>query len=131
MVTVSPLRLVHTWREQQDAKRTDVLAERILGVVRRRQADARTELLFSTELLTKFVGAEPDGVFPALRKLERDGLIVRDDRPLHPRAQAIAQAVIAAKPLNHSEDFTPRSRSLPPRRLGSTAGSLSAGVRSR
>jgi hypothetical protein len=36
MVTVSPLRLVHTWREQQEAKRTDVLAERILEVMRRR-----------------------------------------------------------------------------------------------
>jgi hypothetical protein len=79
MVTVSPLRLVHTWREQQEAKRTDVLAERILEVMRRRQADARAELLFSTELLTKFVGAEPAGVFRALRKLERDRLIFRDD----------------------------------------------------
>lgn len=79
MVTVSPLRLVHTWREQQEAKRTDVLAERILEVMRRRQADARAELLFSTELLTKFVGAEPTGVFRALRKLERDRLIFRDD----------------------------------------------------
>jgi hypothetical protein len=79
MVTVSPLRLVHTWREQQEAKRTDVLAERILEVMRRRQADARAELLFSTELLTKFVGAEPAGVFLALRKLERDRLIFRDD----------------------------------------------------
>jgi hypothetical protein len=79
MVTVSPLRLVHTWREQQEARRTDVLAERILAVMRRRQADARTELLFSTELLTKFVGAEPAAVFRALRKLERDRLIFRDD----------------------------------------------------
>jgi hypothetical protein len=79
MVTVSPLRLVHTWREQQEAKRIHVLAERILEVMRRRQAHARTELLFSTELLTKFVGAAPAGVIPALRKLERDGLIVRDD----------------------------------------------------
>ena len=41
MVTVPPLRLVHTWRSQQEAKRTDVLAERILAVMRRRQADAR------------------------------------------------------------------------------------------
>jgi hypothetical protein len=37
MVTVSPLRLVHTWREQQETKRTDVWAERILAVMRRRQ----------------------------------------------------------------------------------------------
>ena len=79
MVTVPPLRLVHTWRSQQEAKRTDVLAERILAVMRRRQADARAELLFSAELLTKFVGAESAGVFRARRKLERDRLIFRDD----------------------------------------------------
>jgi hypothetical protein len=79
MATVSPVRLVHTWRQQQEAKRTDVLAERILEVMRRRQADAKTELLFSTELLTRFVGAESAGVFRALRKLERDRLIFRDD----------------------------------------------------
>jgi hypothetical protein len=79
MMTVSPLRLVHTWREQQEAKRTDVLAERILTVMRRRQADARTALLFSTELLTKFVGAEPAEVSRALGKLERDRMIVRED----------------------------------------------------
>jgi DNA-binding transcriptional regulator YhcF (GntR family) len=79
MVKVSPLRLVHTWREQQEAKRTDVLAERILAVMRRRQADARTELLFSTELLTKFAGAEPAEVSRALQKLERDRMLVRED----------------------------------------------------
>jgi hypothetical protein len=66
------------------------LAERILAVMRRRQADARTELLFSTELLTKFVGAEPAGVFRALR-LERDGLIVRDDMT--------GRCILADKPL--------------------------------
>jgi hypothetical protein len=92
MVTVSPLRLVHTWREQQEAKRTDVLAERILEVMRRRQADARAELLFSAELLTKFVGAEPAGVFRALRKLERESsdLQRRHDGPVHPHGPAIA-----------------------------------------
>jgi hypothetical protein len=58
MVTVSPLRLLHSWREQHEAKRTHVLAEGILAVMRRHQADTRAELLFSTELLTKFVGAE-------------------------------------------------------------------------
>jgi DNA-binding transcriptional regulator YhcF (GntR family) len=79
MVTVSPLRLLHSWREQHEAKRTHVLAEGILAVMRRHQADTRAELLFSTELLTKFVGAEPTGVFRALRKLERDGVIFTDD----------------------------------------------------
>jgi hypothetical protein len=79
MVTVSPLRLVHTWREQQEARWTDVLAERILVVMRRRQADARTELLFSTELLTKFRSGGAGRVFRALRKLERDRPIFRDD----------------------------------------------------
>jgi hypothetical protein len=79
MATVSPLQLVHSWREQQEAKRTDVLAERILAVMRRRQADARAELLFETELLTKFVGARPAEVFRALRELERDRLIFRED----------------------------------------------------
>jgi DNA-binding Lrp family transcriptional regulator len=47
--------------------------------MRQREADARTELLFATELLSKFVGAEPPEVFRALNKLERDGLIIRDD----------------------------------------------------
>jgi hypothetical protein len=79
IMTVSPLRLVHTWRERHEAKRTDVLAERILAVMRRRQPDAKTELLFSTELRARFVGAEPAGVFGALGQLERDRLIVRDD----------------------------------------------------
>jgi hypothetical protein len=79
MVTVSPLRLVHSWREQQEAKRTHILAERILAVMRRRQADARAELLFSTELLTKFVGAEPPEVFRPLSNLERNRLVFRDD----------------------------------------------------
>jgi hypothetical protein len=79
MVPLSPLRLVQIWREQQQAKRTDMLAERILAVMRRRQADARSELLFSTELLTKLVGADPASVFRALGKLERDRLISRDD----------------------------------------------------
>jgi hypothetical protein len=79
MVTVSPLRLVHSWREQQEAKQTGVLAERILEVMQRRQAAARAELLFSTELLTKFVGAEPAEVFRALRRLERDRLIFSED----------------------------------------------------
>jgi hypothetical protein len=79
MARVSPLRVVLRWREQRKAKRTQVLAERILAVMRRRQADARIELLFSTELLTKFVGAESAEVFRALRKLERDGLVFRDD----------------------------------------------------
>jgi hypothetical protein len=37
-----PLRLFfHTWHEQQKAKRTDVLAERVLVEMRRRQAGAR------------------------------------------------------------------------------------------
>jgi hypothetical protein len=88
MVTASPLRLFHTWHEQQKAKRTDVLAERILAEMRRRQAygwgtvyspDARSELPFSAELLTRLFGAEPEAVFQALRKLERDRLIVRDE----------------------------------------------------
>jgi hypothetical protein len=79
MARVSPLRVVLRWREQRKAKRTQVLAERILAVMRRRQADARIELLFSTELLTKFVGAESAEVFRALRELERDGLVFRDD----------------------------------------------------
>jgi hypothetical protein len=61
MVTVSHLGLVHTWREQQEAKRTDVLAKRILVVMRRRQADARTELLFATELLTSSLGRSRPG----------------------------------------------------------------------
>jgi hypothetical protein len=91
MVTVSPLRLVHTWREQQEAKRTDVLAEQILAVMRRRQADARAELLFSTELLTKFAGAEPAEVFRALRRLECDRLIFRDDMT--------GRCILADKPL--------------------------------
>jgi hypothetical protein len=68
-VTVSPLKLLHSWREQKEARRTHVLAERILTLMRRRQADARTELFFSTELLTKFAGAEPAEVFRALRQL--------------------------------------------------------------
>jgi hypothetical protein len=91
MVKVSPLRLVHTWREQQEAKRTDVLAEQILAVMRRRQADARAELLFSTELLTKFAGAEPAEVFRALRRLECDRLIFRDDMT--------GRCILADKPL--------------------------------
>jgi hypothetical protein len=78
MVTASPLRLFHTWHEQQKAKRTDVLAERILAEMRRRQAygwgtvyspDARTQLPFSAELLTRLFGAEPAEVFRALSKL--------------------------------------------------------------
>jgi hypothetical protein len=88
MVTASPLRLFHTWHEQQKAKRTDILAERILAEMRRRQAygwgtvhspDARTQLPFSAELLTRLFEAEPAAVFRALRKLERDRLIFRDD----------------------------------------------------
>jgi hypothetical protein len=127
MVTVSPLRLVHTWREQQEAKRIDVLAGRILAVMRRRQAHARTELLFSTELLTKSVGAEPAEVFRGAEKARAPSSDRqrRHDRSAHPRGQAIAQAVIAAKPLSHSEDFTPRSRSRPPHRLSSTTGTWS------
>jgi DNA-binding IclR family transcriptional regulator len=79
MVTASPLRLFHTWHEHQKANRTDRLAERILSEMRRRQAEARTELPFSAERLTKLFGAEPAGVFRALRKLECDRLIFRDD----------------------------------------------------
>jgi hypothetical protein len=79
MVTISPLRLVHTWREQQVAKRTDVLAERILGGDAATSGGRQGRTLFSTELLTKFVGAEPARVFRALRKLERDRLIFKDD----------------------------------------------------
>jgi hypothetical protein len=56
-----------------------VSAERILEMMRRRQADARTELSFSTERLTKLFGAEPAGIFRALRQIERDRLILRDD----------------------------------------------------
>jgi hypothetical protein len=91
MVTVSPLRLVHSWRQQQEAKRTDVLAERILAVMRRRQAGARAELLFSTELLAKFVGAEPAEVLRALRRLESDRLIFKDD--------TTGRCILADKPL--------------------------------
>jgi hypothetical protein len=91
IVTVSPLRLVHSCREQQEAKRTHVLAERILAVMRQRQADARTELLFSTELLTKSAWAEPAWVFRALGKLDRDHLIFREDMT--------GRCILADKPL--------------------------------
>jgi hypothetical protein len=71
------VRLFHTWREQQEAKADRRLGRANPGVMLRRQADARTELFFSTELLTKFAGAEPR-LFQALRKLKRDRLIFTD-----------------------------------------------------
>jgi hypothetical protein len=69
MVTVSPLRAGPHLARAGGGQADDVWAERILAVMRRRQADARTELLFSAELLTRFVGAKPAGVFRASESL--------------------------------------------------------------
>jgi hypothetical protein len=76
---VSPTKRYRSWREQQKAKRTRAVAGRTLVVMHGRQASAGAPLFFSAELLAALLGADLSDTWAALRKLEGDQLISRDE----------------------------------------------------